>query len=71
MAHGVSPARVAGRTRSPVQVYWRRIKRFTRRYREVILIVLTLLMSLAFLGFGFLLAITLESQHPGWFGNGY
>lgn len=35
------------------------------------MIVLTLAMSLAFLAYGFYMAIVLESQHPGWFGHGY
>lgn len=48
-----------------------RLKRFLRRYREVIMIVLTLLMSVAFIAYGFVYAIHLESLHPGWFGNGY
>jgi hypothetical protein len=56
---------VAPRTR------WQRAQRTMRRYREVIMIVLTLIMSLAFLGFGYVVALMLESQHPGWFGNGY
>jgi len=50
---------------------WKRVKRYLRRNREVIMIVLTILMSLAFLGFGFIFAILLESAHPQWFGNGY
>jgi cell division protein FtsX len=50
---------------------WKRTKRMMRRYREVIMIVLTLAMSLAFLGFGYIVALLLESQHPMWFGNGY
>ena len=50
---------------------WQRFMRTVRRYREVIMIVLTLAMSLAFLAFGYIVALMLESQHPGWFGNGY
>jgi ABC-type Na+ efflux pump permease subunit len=50
---------------------WKRVKRYLRRNREVIMIVLTILMSLAFLGFGFIFAVQLESLHPQWFGNGY
>jgi|GEM_PF-3039683 len=48
-----------------------KVQRFGRRYREVIMIVLTLLMSIAFLLFGFYMAVRLESAHPQWFGNGY
>ena len=50
---------------------WKRTRRTVRRYREVILIVLTLAMSLGFLFFGYIVAIMLESQHPLWFGHGY
>jgi ABC-type Na+ efflux pump permease subunit len=52
-------------------ITWKRTKRYLRRHREVIMIVLTILMSLAFLGFGFVFAVQLESAHPQWFGNGY
>jgi len=55
----------------PHRTTWQSTKRIVRRYREVIMIVLTLLMSLAFLGVGFLLAIQIESQHAQWFGNGF
>ncbi len=55
-------------TRHPL---WRRTKRTLRRYREVILIVLTLAMSLGFLFFGYVVALMLESQHPTWFGGRY
>ncbi len=50
---------------------WKRVKRAVRRYREVIMIVLTLLLSAAFLFYGYYVALMLESQHPHWFGNGY
>jgi len=50
---------------------WRRTKRTVRRYREVIVIVLTLAMSLGFLLFGYIVALMLESQHPNWFGGSY
>jgi hypothetical protein len=50
---------------------WKRTKRAVRRYREVILILLTLAMSGAFLLYGYVIALMLESQHPHWFGNGY
>lgn len=55
----------------PERTTWQQAQRALRRYREVIMIVLTLLMSLAFLAVGFYIAIVLESQHPNWFGNGY
>lgn len=58
-------ARARPRTR------WQQVQRTVRRYREVIMIILTLGMSLAFLAFGYIVALMLESQHPGWFGNGY
>ncbi|MBA3826169.1 MAG: hypothetical protein H0X24_20000 [Ktedonobacterales bacterium] len=63
----MTPA-LATLTRHPI---WRRTKRTLRRYREVILIVLTLAMSLGFLFFGYVVALMLESQHPHWFGSGY
>lgn len=50
---------------------WQRTLRAVRRYREVILIVLTLAMSLAFLFYGYIAALQLETQHAGWFGHGY
>lgn len=50
---------------------WARFTRMLRRYREVIMIVLSVALSLAFLAFGYILALYLESQHAGWFGNGY
>jgi hypothetical protein len=50
---------------------WRRTKRAVRRYREVILIILTLAVSLGFLLFGYIVALMLESQHPNWFGGRY
>lgn len=50
---------------------WQRTTRAIRRYREVILIVLTLAMSLAFLFYGYIAALMLETQHAGWFGHGY
>ena len=53
-----------------LQTPWRNIIRLVRRYREVIVIVLTLLISLAFLAFGYAHALSLESQHPSWFTNG-
>ena len=59
------------KTTVPQRTAWRRFQRTMRRYREVIMIVLTLAMSLAFLAFGYIVALVLESQHPGWFGNGY
>jgi hypothetical protein len=55
-------------TRHPL---WRRTKRTLRRYREVILIILTIALSLAFLFYGYTVALMLESQHPHWFGGGY
>jgi hypothetical protein len=63
----MTQVRVAVRRRTP----WQRAKRTLRRYREVIMIVLSLALSLAFLAFGYYLALMLESQHPTWFGNGY
>ncbi len=63
----MTQARMVVRRRTP----WQRAKRTLRRYREVIMIVLTLAMSLAFLAFGYIVALLLESQHPMWFGNGY
>ena len=60
-----------GKTTLPQRTAWQRFQRTVRRYREVIMIVLTLAMSLAFLAFGYILALVMESQHPGWFGNGY
>lgn len=50
---------------------WQQTKRLVRRYREVIMIVLTLVMSLIFLAYGYTHALMLESQHPSWFGSGY
>ena len=50
---------------------WRHTKRTLRRYREVIVIVLTIAMSVGFLFFGYVVALMLESQHPQWFGGGY
>jgi hypothetical protein len=50
---------------------WERFTRMVRRYREVIMIAFSIALSLAFLAFGYIFALILESQHPGWFGNGY
>ena len=47
------------------------MRRFLRHHRELIMIVATLGMSLAFLGLGFWLALILELQHPAWFPKGY
>lgn len=58
---------VTTRRRTP----WQRTKRAVRRYREVILIILTLAMSIAFLFYGYIAALMLETQHAGWFGHGY
>lgn len=41
--------------------------RFLRRYREVIMIVLTLAVSLVFVFYGLGYAIHLETMHPQWF----
>ena len=63
----MTQVRLVVRRRTP----WQRARRTLRQYREVIMIVLTLALSLAFLAFGYIVALMLESQHPMWFGNGY
>jgi hypothetical protein len=50
---------------------WYKLVRFVRHYREVIMIVLTVAVSLAFIAYGFARAIELESVHPEWFPKGF
>jgi hypothetical protein len=59
---------LAALTRQP---WYRRTKRTLRRYREVIVIILTIAMSLGFLLVGYIVAVMMESQHPTWFGGSY
>jgi hypothetical protein len=50
---------------------WQLFARYLRRNRELIMIVLTIIMSLAFLAFGFIYAYKLESANPQWFQGGF